>query len=105
MVTRFMEGAADVQLRGLSPAILVQGTARHSAGTSQELSVAARHDVVETRRVEMLAYFDPGSGSMLVQVLVGGAAGLAVFARYLWDHFGVGALLRRRKAAETTAAR
>lgn len=53
----------------------------------------------------MLAYFDPGSGSMLVQVLVGGAAGLAVFARYLWDHFGVGAVLRRRKATGTVPAR
>jgi hypothetical protein len=53
----------------------------------------------------MLAYFDPGSGSMLVQVLVGGAAGLAVFARYLWDHFGVGAVLRKRKAAASAVAR
>jgi hypothetical protein len=44
----------------------------------------------------MLAYFDPGSGSMLVQVLVGGVAGLAVFARFLWDRFAVGSLLRRR---------
>lgn len=53
----------------------------------------------------MLAYFDPGSGSMLVQVLVGGAAGLAVFARYLWDHFGVGALLRPRKGAVSAPVR
>ncbi|MFN8858378.1 MAG: hypothetical protein ACK50P_22600 [Planctomycetaceae bacterium] len=44
----------------------------------------------------MLAYFDPSSGSMLVQVLVGGVAGLAVFGRYLWDHYGLGAMLRRR---------
>ena len=33
---------------------------------------------------EMLAYFDPGSGSLLVQALVGGAAGLLVFAKYVW---------------------
>jgi hypothetical protein len=34
---------------------------------------------------EILAYFDPGAGSLLVQALVGGAAGLLVFAKYLWD--------------------
>jgi hypothetical protein len=33
----------------------------------------------------VLAYFDPGSGSLLVQTLVGGAAGLLVFVKYLWD--------------------
>ena len=53
----------------------------------------------------MLAYFDPGSGSMLVQLLVGGVAGLAVFARYLWDHFGVSALLRRRKSKASVVVR
>jgi len=39
-----------------------------------------------------LAYFDPGSGSLLMQVIVGGTAGLVVFARYLWDS----AAFRRR---------
>lgn len=34
---------------------------------------------------EMLAYFDPGSGSLLVQALVAGSAGLLVFAKYVWD--------------------
>lgn len=34
---------------------------------------------------DVLAYFDPGSGSLLVQALVGGAAGLFVFAKYVWD--------------------
>jgi len=33
----------------------------------------------------VLAYFDPGSGSLLMQTLVGGVAGLLVFAKYLWD--------------------
>lgn len=33
----------------------------------------------------ILAYFDPGSGSLLVQSLVGGAAGLVVFGQYLWN--------------------
>lgn len=41
-----------------------------------------------TRRVAMstmLAYMDPGSGSMLLQLIVGGSAGLAVFGRYVWQ--------------------
>lgn len=33
----------------------------------------------------LLAYFDPGSGSLLVQMLVAGSAGLLVFVRYLWE--------------------
>lgn len=33
----------------------------------------------------MLAYFDPGSGSLLIQAILGGTAGLVVFAKYLWD--------------------
>ena len=35
----------------------------------------------------LLAYFDPGSGSMLVQAIAGGAAGLLVFGKYVWDTF------------------
>lgn len=30
------------------------------------------------------AYLNPDSGSMLLQALLGGAAGLAVFGRLLW---------------------
>jgi hypothetical protein len=33
----------------------------------------------------ILAYFDPGSGSLLVQALAGGTAGLLVFGKYVWD--------------------
>jgi len=33
----------------------------------------------------LLAYFDPGAGSLLVQTLVGGSAGLLVAARYVWE--------------------
>lgn len=33
----------------------------------------------------ILAYFDPGSGSILLQALVGGTAGLFVFGKYLWN--------------------
>jgi hypothetical protein len=33
----------------------------------------------------LLAYFDPGSGSMLLQIILGGGAGVVVFGKYLWD--------------------
>lgn len=33
------------------------------------------------------AYLDPGSGSLLLQALVGGSAGAIVFARYLWQTY------------------
>jgi hypothetical protein len=33
----------------------------------------------------LLAYFDPGSGSLLLQAVIGGTAGLFVFAKYLWE--------------------
>jgi hypothetical protein len=33
------------------------------------------------------AYLDPGSGSMLVQLLLGGVAGVAVIARLGWQRF------------------
>jgi len=32
----------------------------------------------------VMAYFDPGSGSLVLQAVVGGAAGLVVLAKYLW---------------------
>lgn len=32
----------------------------------------------------LLGYFDPGSGSLVMQAIVGGTAGLFVFAKYLW---------------------
>ena len=31
-----------------------------------------------------LAYLDPGSGSLLLQLLLGGVAGAAVFLRLFW---------------------
>jgi len=34
-----------------------------------------------------LAYLDPGTGSMLLQAIVGGSAGLYVFVRHLWRSF------------------
>ena len=32
----------------------------------------------------VLGYFDPGSGSLVLQALVGGGAGLVVFGNYVW---------------------
>lgn len=33
------------------------------------------------------AYLDPGTGSMLLQAIVGGSAGLFVFVRHVWRSF------------------
>jgi hypothetical protein len=43
----------------------------------------------------VLAYFDPGAGSLLLQSLVGGAAGFLVFGHYLWTR--ISAKIRRQK--------
>jgi hypothetical protein len=53
----------------------------------------------------ILAYFDPGSGSLLVQALAGGAAGLLVFGKYLWDTYAprFGRLGKRQNAGTETA--
>ena len=32
----------------------------------------------------VLAYLDPGTGSLILQTIVGGFSGLLVLARYLW---------------------
>lgn len=35
----------------------------------------------------VLGYIDPGSGSLLLQLLVGGSAGAWMFAKYLFRRF------------------
>jgi hypothetical protein len=40
-----------------------------------------------TQMFTLFAYFDPSSGSLLMQALVGGFSGLVVFGRYLWSQF------------------
>jgi len=35
----------------------------------------------------LLAYLDPGSGSMLLQALVGGVAAVAVAGKFYWRRF------------------
>ena len=47
----------------------------------------------------VFAYFDPGAGSLLMQALVGGAAGLLVFGRYVWDTCVRHSTSRRRENA------
>ena len=45
----------------------------------------------------VLAYLDAGTGSMLLQILLGGFAALGVVARLYWHR--VNALFRRRNAS------
>jgi hypothetical protein len=47
-------------------------------------------------RSTVFAYLDPGTGSMLVQLLVGGVAAVAVTAKFYWRR--VLRLFRVRKA-------
>lgn len=35
----------------------------------------------------LFGYLDPGTGSMLLQAIVGGSAGLLVFVRHMWRSF------------------
>ena len=35
--------------------------------------------------MDILAYLDPGSGSMILQILAGGVAAIAVTARLYWN--------------------
>lgn len=44
----------------------------------------------------MFGYLDPGTGSMLVQLVVGGLAAIAVTAKFYWRRLLV--FLRIRKA-------
>ena len=46
--------------------------------------------------VPVEAYLDPGSGSMLLQVLLGGFAGIAVIAKLYWNR--VTSLFNRKGA-------
>ena len=45
------------------------------------------------------AYLDPGSGSMLVQLLIGGVAGAAVIMKLGWERFKD--MFRSSKAKQT----
>jgi hypothetical protein len=43
------------------------------------------------------AYLDPGTGGMMLQLLLGGAAGIGVLGRLYWSHFRDRVGLRKRK--------
>jgi len=47
------------------------------------------------------AYLDAGSGSMMLQLLLGGIAGLGVAARLYWQRIKDGLGFRRRETDET----
>ena len=50
-----------------------------------------------------VAYIDPGSGSMILQILLGGAAAVAVGAKFYWKRLL--SFLRIRKTSEGQAPR
>lgn len=52
---------------------------------------------ISERQVD--AYLDPGSGSMLVQLLLGGVAGAAVIMKLGWERFKD--IFRSSKAKQT----
>jgi hypothetical protein len=49
--------------------------------------------------MHLLAYLDPGSGSMILQIIAGGAAAVAVTAKLYWNR--ILKFLRIRKDDET----
>ena len=51
--------------------------------------------------MDLLAYLDPGSGSMILQILAGGLAAVAVTAKLYWDR--ILKFLRIRKPEDETA--
>jgi hypothetical protein len=50
-----------------------------------------------------VSYIDPGSGSMIVQLILGGAAAVGVGARFYWKRMREA--LRIRKPSEERAPR
>ena len=84
---------------GLSVWVVLSGAAfgwrrlKRNPSTARKLvdrdGVGCRVSSQQERRVstQIVAYFDPGSGSMLVQLLVGGGAGLWVLGKYLLERW------------------
>ena len=52
--------------------------------------------------MDLLAYLDPGSGSMILQIIAGGAAAVAVTAKLYWNR--ILTFLRIRKPEDESAA-
>ena len=57
--------------------------------------VSAAEFIEMTVDVPLLGYLDPGAGSMLLQVLLGGFAAMGVIGRFVWQR------MRRRRDAKT----
>ena len=51
------------------------------------------------------AYLDAGTGSMLLQLLLGGVAGLAIAAKLYWHNFLSAIGLRKARSEEETGER
>jgi hypothetical protein len=51
---------------------------------------------------EALAYLDPGSGSMMLQLLLGGIVGVAAILKLYWNSFT--GLFRRKKHQNNSTA-
>ena len=51
---------------------------------------------------EAFAYLDPGSGSMMLQLLLGGVVGIAAILKLYWNSFAD--LFRRKKHQNDSAA-
>jgi len=49
------------------------------------------------------AYLDPGTGSMLLQVILGGIAAVGVAIKLFWHKFRVAVGLRKKSAPEDEA--
>jgi hypothetical protein len=47
----------------------------------------------------ILAYIDPGAGSLLIQLLIGGLAGLAALVKFRWNR--IRATFARKPQEET----
>lgn len=47
----------------------------------------------------ILAYIDPGAGSLLIQLLIGGLAGLAALVKFRWNR--VKAVFSKKPQEET----
>jgi hypothetical protein len=57
------------------------------------------HDSITLPRVQT-AYLDPGSGSLLLQLLAGGVAAVAVAGKFYWRRFLRALGLRKRVDVE-----
>jgi len=51
-----------------------------------------------------LGYIDPGSGSMILQMILGGLAAAAVFAKLFWHRLLVFLRIRKEHGPETDTA-